>query len=151
MCSQINKSAVVGGMEYIMENTINPEIFEDNGTVNISDEVIAVMASLAATGVKGVAGMAGGVVGGIAELLGKKSLSKGVKITKDGESLVLDMDIVVEYGTKIPEISWEVQDKVKSEIETMTGLLVSTVNVNVEGINVSAEEKNPQKEETTEE
>lgn len=129
-----------GGMENIMENTINPEIFEDNGTVNISDEVIAVMASLAATGVKGVAGMAGGVVGGIAELLGKKSLSKGVKISKDGENLVLDLSVVVEYGTKIPEISWEVQDKVKAEIETMTGLLVSVVNVNVDGINVPAEE-----------
>lgn len=129
-----------GGMENIMENTINPEIFEDNGTVNISDEVIAVMASLAATGVKGVAGMAGGVVGGIAELLGKKSLSKGVKISKDGENLVLDLSVVVEYGTKIPEISWEVQDKVKAEIETMTGLIVSVVNVNVDGINVPAEE-----------
>ena len=135
-----------------MENTINPEIFEDNGTVNISDEVIAVMASLAATGVKGVAGMAGGVVGGIAELLGKKSLSKGVKISKDGENLILDQSVVVEYGTKIPEISWEVQDKVKAEIETMTGLLVSVVNVNVDGINVPAEEMAKRStEETTEE
>ncbi len=134
-----------------MENTINPEIFEDNGTVNISDEVVAVMASLAATGVNGVAGMSGGVADGFAELLGKKSLSKGVKITKDGEKLVLDLSVVVEYGAKIPDVSWEVQDKVKSEIETMTGLLVSTVNVNVDGINVPADETQAKKEETTEE
>lgn len=136
-----------GGMESIMENTINPEIFEDNGTVNISDEVIAVMASLAATGVSGVAGMSGGVADGFAQLLGKKSLSKGVKITKDGDKLALDLSVVVEYGTKIPDVSWEVQDKVKNEIETMTGLLVSAVNVSVDGINVPAEEAPKKKEE----
>lgn len=136
-----------------MENTVNPEFFEDNGTVNISDEVVAVMASLAATGVNGIVGMSGGVADGFAELLGKKSLSKGVKITKDGSKMTLDLSVVVEYGAKIPDVAWEVQEKVKNEIETMTGLEVALVNVNVDGINVPADEGAPVKkeEETTEE
>lgn len=123
-----------------MENTVNSENFKDNGTVNISDEVVAVMASLAATSVKGVAGMSGGVVGGFAELLGKKSLSKGVKIVKETENVSLELSIIVEYGTKIPDVAWEVQDKVKAEIETMTGINVKSVSVSVDGINVPSDE-----------
>ena len=122
-----------------MDKTTNSETFKDNGTVNISDEVVAVMASLAATGVKGVAGMSGGVAGGFAELLGKKSLSKGVKINKDADKVALDLSIVVEYGSNIPDVAWEVQDKVKTEIETMTGINVESVNVSVDGINVPAD------------
>lgn len=123
-----------------MENTVNSENFKDNGTVNISDEVVAVMASLAATGVSGVAGMSGGVAGGIVELLGKKSLSKGVRIVKEADSVLLELSVIVEYGAKIPDVAWEIQDKVKTEIETMTGVAVSGVNVSVESINVPADE-----------
>lgn len=123
-----------------MENTVNSENFKDNGTVNISDEVVAVMASLAATGVSGVAGMSGGVAGGIVELLGKKSLSKGVRIVKEADSVLLELSVIVEYGAKIPDVAWEIQDKVKTEIETMTGIAVSGVNVSVESINVPADE-----------
>lgn len=134
-----------------MDNIVNPEIIEENGSVNISDEVVAVMASLAAEGVSGVASMSGGMAVGIAELIGKKNFSKGVKITKNENALTLDLSLVVEYGSKIPDVAWEVQDKVKSEIETMTGLTVAGVNVSVDGISVPAEENVTVKEsETTE-
>lgn len=115
-----------------MENTINPGI-EENGNVNIADEVVSVIASLAASEVKGVASMGGG---GIAELLGKKNLSKGVKLTMNEKTVVLDLSIIVEYGTKIPEVAWELQEKVKNEVEAMTGLAVTSVNISVDGVNV---------------
>ncbi|MBO5364822.1 MAG: Asp23/Gls24 family envelope stress response protein [Clostridia bacterium] len=118
-----------------MENTINPTM-EDNGNVNISDEVIAVIASLAASEVKGVAGMCGGLGGGIVELLGKKNLSKGVKLTVNEKSVALDLSVIAEYGTKIPAVAWELQEKVKNEVEAMTGLQVTAVNISVDGVNV---------------
>ena len=123
-----------------MENNVNSEIFENNGNVNISDEVIGTLATLAAKEVKGVFGMAGGGIG-FAELLGKKNLAKGVKITKEETAVALDVSIVVEYGAKIPEVAEEVQDKVKGEVELMTGLTVSAVNVLVDGVNVPLTEE----------
>lgn len=120
-----------------MENNVNSEIFENNGNVNISDEVIATLASLAATEVKGVCGMVSGALG-FAELLGKKNLSKGVKITREEQRVTLDLSVIVEYGAKIPNMAWEIQDKVKGEVELMTGLDVAAVNVLVEGVNVPA-------------
>ncbi len=124
-----------------MENNVNSEIFENNGSVNISDEVIAAIASLAATEVKGVCGMVSSSIG-FAELLGKKNLSKGVKITRDDKNISLDLSVIVEYGAKIPDMAWEIQDKVKGEVELMTGLDVVAVNVLVEGVNVPAESGN---------
>lgn len=119
-----------------MENIMNSEIFENNGNVNISDEVVAVIASLAASEIKGIAGMVSGVVGGIAELIGKKNLSKGVKITREENKATIELSVIVEYGAKIPDVAWELQDKVKNEVESMTGLSVATVNVSVDGVNV---------------
>ncbi len=118
-----------------MENTMNPGI-EENGNVNISDEVISVIASLAASEVKGVAGMCGGFGGGIVELLGKKNLSKGVKLTVTDKTVVLDLSVIAEYGAKIPAVAWELQKKVKNEVEAMTGLEVSAVNISIDGVNV---------------
>lgn len=123
-----------------MENIVNPEI-EQNGNVNISDEVVSIIASLAASEVKGVAGMANSLSGGFAELLGKKNLSKGVKVSLDAESVALDLSVIVEYGTKIPDVAWNVQEKVKNEVEAMTGLTVTAVNISVDGVNVPKAEK----------
>ncbi len=126
-----------------MENTVNTEVFENNGNVNISDEVVAVVASLAAAEVKGIAGMVSGVAGGIAELIGKKSLSKGVKIVREENKVTIDLSVIVEYGAKIPDVAWELQEKVKSEVELMTGLEVVSVNVSVDSVNVPAVEETP--------
>ena len=129
-----------------MENTVNPEI-QENGNVNISDEVISVIASLAASEVKGVFGMAGGIQGGIAELLGKKNLSKGVKLTAVDNDVTVDLSIIVEYGVKIPDVAWELQKKVKNEVEAMTGLNVVGVNISVDGVNVPKIDKEAEAEE----
>ena len=126
-----------------MENTINPEIFDNNGNVNISDAVLSVIASKAATSVENVAGMSGSVAGNVAEFLGVKKNFKGVKVTRFEEEVALDVSIIVNYGAKIPDGAWEVQRKVKDEVEEMTGLNIVTVNVIVDGLNV------PQTEEQT--
>lgn len=115
---------------------------DQEGNVCISNEVVATIASIAAKSIDGVAGMFGSLTGGFAELLGKKNPSKGVKVTITDKDVKIDMSVVVEYGVKIPDVAWEIQDKTKNEVEAMTGLNVVAVNVNVEGVNtaVKAEE-----------
>ncbi len=108
----------------------------DDGNVSISSDVVAVIASLAASSVEGVAEMVNSLKGGFSELLGKKNLSKGVKVSIEDKNVTVDLFITVEYGAKIPEVAWEIQEKVKSELETMTGLNVVAVNISVEGIKV---------------
>lgn len=114
----------------------------DMGTTQIANEVIAVIAGLAATDVRGVADMSGGVVGGIAERLGRKNLSKGVKVdvSPDERQCSIDLSIIAEYGFRIPDVAMEIQDGVKRAIEGMTGLEVTAVNVNVLGISLRHDE-----------
>ena len=101
------------------------------GEVKIADEVVAIIAGLAASEVKGVASMAGNVTRDLIEKLGVKSLSKGVKIlVQDGEVKVA-MNINMNYGYNVPDTCAEIQDKVKTAIETMTGLTVSEVNIKI--------------------
>ena len=110
------------------------------GTVRIADEVVGTIAGLAATEVNSIAGMSGGLVGGIAEMLGKKNFSKGVKVEVGEKEAAVDLYIIVEYGVRIPDIALTVQEKVKSAIENMTGLEVVEVNVHVQGVGFVSEE-----------
>lgn len=104
------------------------------GSIRIANEVVAIIAGLAATEIKGVAGMSGGLAGGIAEILGRKNLSKGVKVEVGEKEAAVDMFIIVEYGVKIPEVAINIQENVKNAIEGMTGLKVVEVNVHVQGV-----------------
>ncbi|WP_041285436.1 Asp23/Gls24 family envelope stress response protein [Desulfoscipio gibsoniae] len=104
------------------------------GAIRIADDVVRIIAGLAATEVSGVVSMSGGVVGGITEKLGRKNLSKGVKVEVGEKEAAVDLFIVVEYGSRIPEVAAKIQDAVKSAIEKMTGLVVVEVNVNVQGV-----------------
>lgn len=113
----------------------------DVGTVKIADEVVAIIAGMAATEVNGVAGMSGGIVGGIAEFVGKKSPSKGVKVEVGEKEAALDLYVIVEFGVRIPEIAHEVQQNVKKAIENMTGLTVVEVNVHIQGVSFPQEIK----------
>ena len=107
---------------------------DDIGSVRIADEVISIIAGLAATEVVGVAGMSAGLAGGIAELLGKKNLSKGVKVQIGEKQAVVDLYVILEYGVNIPDVAIKVQEKVKDEIEKMSGMEVVEINIHVEGI-----------------
>jgi len=111
------------------------------GTIKITDEVVAIIAGLAATEVPGVSGMSGGIAGGIVEALGRKNLSKGVKVEVGEKEAAIDLYIIVEYGYRIPEIAWNIQEKVKRSVETMTGLNVVEVNIHVQGVNIEKEHK----------
>lgn len=114
----------------------------EQGNIRIANEVIEVIAGLAATEVRGVAGMSGGVAGGIAELLGRKNLAKGVKVEVGQKQCAVDLSIVAEYGVRIPDVASDIQQNVKQAIESMTGLEVVEVNVSVLGVTFhKAEEK----------
>ena len=116
----------------------------DNKGVQIANDVISTIAGKAVSDVKGVAGMAGGFAGGISEVLsGKKNLSKGIKVDINENEAKIDVNIIVEYGVRIPDVAFEIQNRVKKAIETMTGLKVLSVNVHVQGVSM-AEEKSEQ-------
>jgi len=104
------------------------------GSISIADEVVSIIAGLAAMEIDGVASMSGGIAGGIAEVLGRKNLSKGVKVEVGEEEAAVDLYMIVNYGSNIPDVAWAVQEKVKKNIENMTGLKVIKVNVNVQGV-----------------
>lgn len=123
-------------------------IAAEKGNIKISDEVVAIIAGIAAMEVTGVAGMSGGIAGGIAEILGRKNLSKGVKVEVGEKEAAIDLYIIVEYGCRIPDISWEIQEKVKNAVETMTGLKVIEVNIHVQGVNIEKEFKKEIAEDT---
>jgi uncharacterized alkaline shock family protein YloU len=111
------------------------------GTIQIAPEVIEIIAGLATVEVEGVAGMSGGISSGIAELLGRKNLSKGVKVEVGQREAAVDVNIVVEYGRRIPEVASEIQRSVKRSIEVMTGLNVVEVNVHIHDVQFKAAEK----------
>ena len=104
------------------------------GAVRIADEVVSIIAGLAATEIDGIAGMSGGIAGGIAEILGRKNFSKGVRVEVGEKETAVDLYIIVKYGVRIPDVALAVQERVKSAIETMTGLSVVEVNVHVQGV-----------------
>lgn len=112
----------------------------DRGSITVANDVIGIIAGLAATEVEGVAGMSGGIVGGIAEMLGRKNLSKGIKVTVVNKVVSIDASMVVMYGSKIHDVCLQVQDKVIDRVESMTGMSVERVNVNVLGLEFPKEE-----------
>lgn len=123
-------------------STIVPDyVRTDMGNIQIAPEVIEVIAGLATIEVEGVAGMSGGFAGGIAELLGRKNLSKGVKVEVGQKEAAVDVSIIIEYGSKIPRVSSDIQRSVKQAIETMTGLDVVEVNVHIHDVHFKTNDK----------
>ena len=131
-----------------MENTVNSEKniaveseaadvrteetaqnIDNGGSVNISDEVVAVISSMAANEVDGVAGMVNSVA------------------VREGDDVTIYLAVIVEYGARIPDVSWNIQTKVKSDVEAMTGLNVKGVNISVDGITLVEKEQKQEKEE----
>ena len=134
--------------EEVVEQIIGEDSAIEIATnLNISEEVIGIIAGLATTEVEGIAGISLGIVDGINQFLGSnKKYSKGVKVTLDGKKVVVDLFVNVKYGVRIPDVAWEAQNSVKKSVETMTGLEVSAVNINVQGIIFDKPEKGKVKE-----
>lgn len=119
-------------------NSKDDEIALGANNIKIADDVVAVIAGMAVSEIPGVANMAGGFAGGISEVLsGKKNFAKGIKVDVGEKETKIDVNIIVEYGTRIPDVAYEIQTKVKKAVETMTGLKVIEVNVHVQGVNIN--------------
>ena len=133
-----------------MEENKNIEVVEEvkeSEGIKISNDVIAVIAGVAASEVPGVAAMAGGLTGGLTEALkGKKNLAKGIKVEATETTANIDVNIIVEYGSRIPDVAFEIQNRVKKSVENMTGLKVTEVNVHVQGVNTQSLNAEPVEE-----
>lgn len=120
-----------------MENeTIIPTdvCVNENGKIAFAPDVIATIANLAATEVPGISGLGGGFADSISGILGKKNLTKGVRVEVGNEEAAVDISVNVKYGEKIQEVCSRVQADVKKAIEMMTGLRVVEVNVYVQSV-----------------
>ena len=122
------------------ENALSVSTEQEN--IQISNDVIAVIAGVAVSEVAGVANTVGGFAGGISEVLsGKKNMAKGIKVDKTESKVKIDVNIVVEYGTRIPDVAFEIQNRVKKAVENMTGMNVVEVNVHVQGVDINSVKK----------
>lgn len=123
-----------------MENINNESTI---GIVKISDEVVSVIAEIAADEIQGIVEVPHGVSSNISQILkGKKASSgKSVKVTLEEDKAIIELNVAVEYGMKIPDVVSAVQENVKKTVEAMTGLKVDKVNVNVQNIFVPKQEQ----------
>ena len=114
----------------------------ENGTIQISEEVVASVTGMAVLEVEGVCGLSSSIGTDIAEMLGMKTLSKGVRLSSsESGALRIDCDIVSKFGQNIFELAKNVQENVRSSVESVTGLHVGEVNVTVCGIALPKETK----------
>ncbi len=107
---------------------------DELGNIHISEEVLATIAAAAALDVEGVSSLSANLGSDIAERLGKKNLAKGVRVKMEDEKVEVELSVLLTYGCTIPEVGKAVQEGVKAAVESMTGLEVAAVNVNVGGI-----------------
>lgn len=116
-----------------------------NGTVSFATDVVATIAGLAATEVEGVANMVGAQSGGFAEIFKRgqstRSLTKGVRVELNDNTVAIQLTIVVDYGTPVPDVAKSIQENVKKAIENMSGLEVTAVNVHVQGVSFEKENR----------
>ena len=110
---------------------------DETGEIRIADEVVAIIAGLAATEVEGVSSMAGNITNEIVSKLGMKNLAKGITVEVDEDEVKVDVAINIDYGYSIQEVSAKVQDKIKTTIESMTGLGVAIVNIRIASVDMS--------------
>ncbi len=113
--------------DYIISST-------EDGSVNISEDVIAIIAWEAMREVEGFGGPATGIPGDLAELIGRRNASRGVRITTEEKSVAVDVYITVRFGYSVTKVSRDIQDAISKSVRDMTGVPVSAVNVNVTGI-----------------
>lgn len=122
------------GKEYVSRS-------DELGNIHISEEVLAVIAAAAVLEVEGIGGLAANLGTDLAELLGKKNLSRGIHIQVEDGNVTVDLSILVKYGYTIPDVARAVQEAVAGSVEATSGLTVAAVNVNVGGVVFEKEPK----------
>ena len=114
------------------------EEFRDG--IMVSDDVIAVTAAMTAAKVRGVSSLVGGITDGITKGIPKrKTISQGVKVSHEDDSLVIDVFVNVLYGYRIPQVAWEIQESIRREVKNMTGEEAGAVNIHVQGVDFDEE------------
>ena len=106
----------------------------EENQIKISNDTIATYAGIAVSEVNGVYGMAGTFAGITEAISGKKNFAKGIKVDVEDQKVKIDVNIIVEYGARIPDVAFDIQTRVKKSVEAMTGLKVLEINVNVQGV-----------------
>lgn len=107
------------------------------GSIHISSEGIAMVAGIAAMECYGIVGMCSRTLqDGIAELVGRENVTRGIEVQIDEDSVTIDLYVVMEYGVKVNEVAQNVISRVKYTVETQLGLKVDRVNVNIQGVRV---------------
>lgn len=108
------------------------------GQIYISDEVVSICAANAALHTEGVHELAGGFIDNLSKnIRGTESTAKGIKLDRDENECDIDVYLIADYDVKIPQVAWDVQVNVKNEVETITGVNVSSVNIHVQGVHIS--------------
>ena len=119
-------------------NTINIKS-DESGEIKVADEVVAIIAGLAATEVEGVSSMAGNITNELVSKLGKKSLSKGIRVKVEDGIVNVNVALNIAYGYSVPKTCKKAQEKVKAAIENMTGLEVEKVDIQISNVSISKE------------
>ncbi len=117
------------------------ELENEAGVVHISNSVIGVIARIAASKVAGVVDFVGGLADGLAGIVGKRMADRGVHVEVVDNSIVIELNVVLEYGIHIPRVAWEIQQEVRKAVEQMTGKSVKSVNVVVQSVRLPGEGK----------
>ncbi|NKB22982.1 MAG: Asp23/Gls24 family envelope stress response protein [Kiritimatiellae bacterium] len=112
----------------------------DLGAIRIHNNVIAVISRLAALKVPGVAGMSSTLVDDIAGIIGKKNIDRGIRVEVEENTVIIDLHVIFEYGVRIPQVSWQLQNDIREAIEQMTGKHVKAVNVVVQSVRMPGED-----------
>jgi uncharacterized alkaline shock family protein YloU len=131
----------------VEEAVLTPDPTKEGDSIRISSEVVAVIAGIVSSDIPGIAGMSGGLVGGIAEKLGRKDLTKGIKVHVENDIVTIDMNVIAEYGTSIVEATDKLKTAIRGSVEKTTGLKVKAININVLGINIPGEDNAVEKKE----
>lgn len=118
------------------------------GAISIHHGVLAIIARMATLKVPGVADMSGSLADGIASFIGKDVPDRGIRVAVDGQNVSVDLYIILDYGVRIPQVAYQVQNDVKKTMEEMTGKKVVQVNVVVQGVRMVEKEKKEKKEGT---
>ena len=128
------------------ENQKDLNVEKEESQIKISNDTIATYAGIAVSEVNGVYGMAGTFAGITEAISGKKNFAKWIKVDVEEQKVKIDVNIIVEYGARIPDVAFDIQTRVKKSVEAMTGLKVLEVNVNVQGVHAINEKEDEVKE-----
>ena len=105
------------------------------GKIEVAPRAIATIAARAVGRSYGVVGMAPHTLReGVAQVLRHEDAHKGVEVRMGNDEIMIDLYVIIEYGTRIAEVARNVQENVRYAVEQALGMQVARVNVRVQGL-----------------